>query len=319
MSLDFVAIDFETANAYERGSACAVGLAIVRNGCVVDTYYTLLDPQISFSPQCVRVHGIRSEDVVEAPTFPDIWRTLIEIIDNLPLVAHNASFDIQVLERLLHIWELEPIEHRYTCTLALSKALCSGSHSYRLGDLCTYFELPGYNQHNAEADAEACARLCIALAERVGTNSMETLLHAAGKRWKTFPSDDYAPKNHEAVKCPYIPVRQKQKSDSICDRFVDDQIFRGITVVFTGELSCMTREDAHKAVEKRAGKVLGNVTKKANVLVVGAQTSSLVRGKYSSKHIKAMELREKGHAIEIVEETIFVDWLCGMQLGALPR
>ncbi len=317
MSLDFVAIDFETANAYERGSACAVGLAVVRNGCVVDTYYSLLDPQISFSPQCVRVHGIRPEDVVDAPTFPDIWQTLVELIGDMPFVAHNVSFDMRVLERLLEIWELESIEHRYTCTLSLSRALCSGAHSHRLGDLCTYLNLPDYDKHNAGADAEACARLCITLAEQVGANSMDRLLRAAGLRWKTLQPDDFAIGNHDAIKCPYIPARQKQ--EGICSRFVDAPIFRGMSFVFTGELSCMKREDAHEAVEQRAGTVLSSVTKKANVLVVGAQTSSLVRGRYSSKHMKAMEFREKGHAIEIVEESIFVDWLCGLQLGNLPR
>jgi DNA polymerase-3 subunit epsilon len=35
MSLDFVAIDFETANS-EWGSACAVGLTVIRGGRVTD-------------------------------------------------------------------------------------------------------------------------------------------------------------------------------------------------------------------------------------------------------------------------------------------
>jgi len=317
MSLDFVAIDFETANAYECGSACAVGLTTVRNGRILDTYYTLLDPRISFSPQCVRVHGIRPEDVADAPTFPDVWQTLIQIIGDMPLVAHNASFDMRVLGRLLEIWELEPIERRYTCTLSLSRALCSGAHSHRLGDLCEHLDLPDYDRHNAGADAEACARLCIRLAERVGANSMDRLLHAAGQRWRTLLPKGAAAGKQGAKKFPFISVRKKQ--EEIYSRFVDDPIFRDMSFVFTGELNCMSREEAHRAVEQRAGRVLGSVTKKANVLVVGTQTSPFVRGKYSTKHRMAMELRERGHAIEIVEESVFIDWLCGLKLGTLPR
>ena len=47
MAVDFVAIDFETANGF-RGSACAVGLVRVRDGAVVDTYASLLQPPAGF-------------------------------------------------------------------------------------------------------------------------------------------------------------------------------------------------------------------------------------------------------------------------------
>ena len=40
---DFAAIDFETANN-ERTSVCSVGVVIVRNGEIVDTFYSLIQP-----------------------------------------------------------------------------------------------------------------------------------------------------------------------------------------------------------------------------------------------------------------------------------
>ena len=41
---DFAAIDFETANS-EPSSVCAVGVVIVRNGEVVDSFYSLIQPE----------------------------------------------------------------------------------------------------------------------------------------------------------------------------------------------------------------------------------------------------------------------------------
>ena len=41
---DFAAIDFETANN-ERTSVCSVGVVIVRNGEIVDTFYSLIQPE----------------------------------------------------------------------------------------------------------------------------------------------------------------------------------------------------------------------------------------------------------------------------------
>ena len=41
---DFAAIDFETANN-ERSSVCSVGIVIVRNGEIVDKFYSLIKPE----------------------------------------------------------------------------------------------------------------------------------------------------------------------------------------------------------------------------------------------------------------------------------
>ena len=41
---NFAAIDFETANE-QRTSVCSVGIVIVREGEIVDTYYSLIRPE----------------------------------------------------------------------------------------------------------------------------------------------------------------------------------------------------------------------------------------------------------------------------------
>ena len=41
---DFAAIDFETANE-QRCSVCSVGVVIVRDGEIVDNYYSLIRPE----------------------------------------------------------------------------------------------------------------------------------------------------------------------------------------------------------------------------------------------------------------------------------
>ena len=41
---NFAAIDFETANN-ERTSVCSVGVVIVRNGEIVDSFYSLIQPE----------------------------------------------------------------------------------------------------------------------------------------------------------------------------------------------------------------------------------------------------------------------------------
>ena len=41
---NFAAIDFETANG-NPCSVCSVGIVVVRNGIVTDTFYSLIQPE----------------------------------------------------------------------------------------------------------------------------------------------------------------------------------------------------------------------------------------------------------------------------------
>ena len=41
---DFAAIDFETANG-ERSSVCSVGVVVVRNSLIANTFYSLIKPE----------------------------------------------------------------------------------------------------------------------------------------------------------------------------------------------------------------------------------------------------------------------------------
>ena len=51
---DFAAIDFETANN-ERSSVCSVGIVIVRNGEIVDTFYSLIQPEPNYYRDCRKI------------------------------------------------------------------------------------------------------------------------------------------------------------------------------------------------------------------------------------------------------------------------
>ena len=70
---DFAAIDFETANN-ERSSVCSVGVVIVRDGEIVDKFYSLIKPEPEYyNYWCSRVHGLCADDTDSAPIFPEVW------------------------------------------------------------------------------------------------------------------------------------------------------------------------------------------------------------------------------------------------------
>lgn len=119
--MDFIVIDFETANE-RRNSACAIGVAVVREGIVVDSFAKLIKPpEMRFSPWNTRIHGLTERDVANAPTFAEIWPELLSIVENQLVLAHNASFDVSVLRHSLHAASLPMPRLSCLCTVKISK------------------------------------------------------------------------------------------------------------------------------------------------------------------------------------------------------
>ena len=90
----YVTIDFETANA-KRVSACSIGVAVIEDDYVVETYTSLIKPPPaydSFAPINVKIHGITSDMVAEAPTFDVLYPQLRQIAAGAPILGYS-KFD----------------------------------------------------------------------------------------------------------------------------------------------------------------------------------------------------------------------------------
>lgn len=159
---DFAAIDFETANR-ERTSVCSVGVAVVREGRIVDTLYRLIHPYPNYySRFCTAVHGLTAADTARSPAFPEVWCEVAPLLGTLPLVAHNAPFDEGCLRACFDFFGMTWPDYRFLCTCRASRRV----FGRRLPDhrLPTVAAACGYSldrHHHALADAEACARIAM--------------------------------------------------------------------------------------------------------------------------------------------------------------
>lgn len=163
---NFVAIDFETANNYPS-SVCSVGLVKVKDGVIVDSFYSLIkpEPEYYFSYFTNKIHGISREDTEDALTFDRVWEKVDPWLEGLPLVAHNKAFDENCLKAAFKVYQMDYPDYTFLCTLVAAKrsvprVLCG---SYSLPNLCEFMGIPFNNHHNALADAEACAKIAITL------------------------------------------------------------------------------------------------------------------------------------------------------------
>ena len=154
---DFAAIDFETANN-ERSSVCSVGIVIVRNGEIVDSFYSLIQPEPNYyNYWCSQVHGLCQEDTEDAPAFPKVWAQIEPLIEGLPLVAHNRPFDEGCLRAAFRTYQMDYPEYEFLDTLAASRRVLPELDNHQLHTVAAACGYQLKNHHHALADAEACA------------------------------------------------------------------------------------------------------------------------------------------------------------------
>ena len=162
---DFVAIDFETAN-FEPSSICSVGLVIVKNGEIVDNFYSLVRPIPNYyNEKCSSVNGMCCLDTNNSPDFPDVWADAQRKIHEhfpyiedgeVPFVAHNKAFDETCLKSVFAAYDIAYPDYEFECTLLKSRQVWPEGH-HNLNIIAGYCGYDLTNHHHALADAEACA------------------------------------------------------------------------------------------------------------------------------------------------------------------
>jgi DNA polymerase-3 subunit epsilon len=184
--LDFTAIDFETANG-SPASPCAVGLVKVRDGEIIEQLGLKFRPPPAhdwFAAGNVRVHGIRSEDLQFAPSWDDVVSDVLLFIETDVVVAHNAEFDIGVLEASCSIADFDLPDLSYACSLQLARRTYN-LDSYGLSAVAYAIGHEDFQHHDALADAEACARVVMHMAKRHDVESIPELMAAVGIALRT--------------------------------------------------------------------------------------------------------------------------------------
>ncbi len=298
MSLNFTAIDFETANS-QRASVCAVGAARVRDGRVVESWSTLVRPPDGvheFDGMNISIHGIRPLDVVDAPTWPEAYRRLASFIGDDVFVAHNAAFDMSVLLNACGVCDIDWPNYSSLCTMRLAREVLT-LPSYSLPWVASALDIEERDHHDPEEDALWAAEVRIALASRIGAADISDISQKSGLAVRpTWVGQDRETET-VAVSAP-----------DLAPGSTSNEGFLGEIVCFTGGLKSMARDDAHALVIESGGSWSAGVTKKTTVLVTGDFDSRTFRpgAALTSKLERAMELSASGLAIEILTEDQFV-------------
>jgi len=163
-----LAVDTETTgmSPAEGHRLVEVARVAVTDGALGPEWSSLVQPGRPIPADAARVHGIDDAMVANAPPAAEVARLLREACADLPLVFHNAPFDLPFLVALFREAGAPPLLNPILDTLGLARGLFGSSSSNSLGPLSARLGLPAETAHRALGDARTTARLFVLLAGR---------------------------------------------------------------------------------------------------------------------------------------------------------
>ncbi len=162
MPLDgtFIIFDVETTGLRTGVDRLTeIGAVKYVDGAEKSRFQTFVDPERPIPQNIVELTGITDSMVAGAPKEGEAVRKFFEFCgEDSVLVAHNASFDTEVIRSAC---ERNGIEYNYSHidTLVLAQSLISGIKNYKLDTISNHFKLPKFDHHRADEDAGALAAI----------------------------------------------------------------------------------------------------------------------------------------------------------------
>ena len=135
-------------------------------------YHTYINPEgKKISIGAFKVHGISNTFLLKKPTFIEIAKDLCKFIGNDTLIAHNANFDIEFLNKELSLAKLDNINNVVIDTLAIARNKFPGA-PVSLDALCKKYQISLENRalHSALIDCNLLAKVYLELIGGAQTN-----------------------------------------------------------------------------------------------------------------------------------------------------
>ena len=172
-----VIFDTETTGLREEDRILEISFIEVIDGIKTGrSYHSFFNPEVNITQKAYEIHRITNEKVKDSPLFKDKVEEMIEFIADSHLVAHNAKFDMNMINKGMIDagWDPYP-ENRFIDTLKMARYLYPQDKKHRQDDLCLKFELDNKQRlesgiHSAVEDTALLyhiyAKMCTELKEQ---------------------------------------------------------------------------------------------------------------------------------------------------------
>uniref|UniRef100_UPI0015F3E928 exonuclease domain-containing protein n=1 Tax=Rhodococcus sp. UFZ-B548 TaxID=2742212 RepID=UPI0015F3E928 len=312
-----------TALHHYPGLNCAIGLSVVTGGQITATYSWLCRPPSGldrFDPGNTLIHGITARDVAGQPTFRQRLGNMLDVVGDLPLIAHNAAFDIGALREASAAESLSWPPLTYGCTLLWSRRQLPGLVNHKLPTVAAALGVDLLRHHDASADATAAAQIAVELIRRAGASSLDTYTNATGMMLGRARVEEVRPpRDTSTTGAPtWVSIATASALPPPSPDADPDHRLFGQTVVITGTLGHLSREEAWSQLAKYGARVNKTVTRRTSILVVGDWVDAAGRPQITEKQLHARRLRAAGQLLVFLDRYELDAMLAGDRTVIVP-
>ena len=152
----FIVFDIETTGLnWSQDRIVEIAAVRVHNGAIVDSYQTLINPNMPIPPAATKIHGITNSMVKNAPQISQVIPDFLRYAGSYPLVAHNASFDVSFLQAVTG-----PLQNPVIDTLSLCRKLYT-LPNYKLTTVAQSLRISPSGAHRSLDDANTTALILL--------------------------------------------------------------------------------------------------------------------------------------------------------------
>ena len=176
----YVVFDLETTGLYPNSGDTIIEIGAVKicNGQIIDRFDELIDPEKALSEEIIKITGIDNKMLENKRKEKEVLETFMSWVGELPMVAHNAKFDIAFIEKAYINYELGFFKNIVIDTLGLSRYLESSERYHNLAVLVKRYniEWDESKHHRADYDSEGTALIFSKMIKKLEMNNFKTLI-----------------------------------------------------------------------------------------------------------------------------------------------
>ncbi|MGE5614521.1 MAG: PolC-type DNA polymerase III, partial [Bacillota bacterium] len=172
---EYVVFDIETTGLHAiSDKIIEIGAVKVINGEIGDTFSTFINPGVPIPANITRLTGINDSMVAGAPSAGQALAAFLEFAGDLPVVAHNASFDTGFVKHAVRALGRK-FDNIIVDTLELSRKLFPELERHRLDVVAKHLGVRLSRHHRAVDDAMATASILVKCFEILRERAVSSL------------------------------------------------------------------------------------------------------------------------------------------------
>lgn len=175
----YVVFDLETTGLYPKSgdSITEIGAVKIKDGKIIDRYEELINPGVLLSDEIIKITGITNEMLKDKRKEEECVKDFMKWVGDLPMVAHNAKFDVSFLDMAYSKYNLGRLGNTIIDTLGLSRYLESSERYHNLATLVKRYDIPWDEDkhHRADYDSEGTALIFHKMLKKLELNNFNTI------------------------------------------------------------------------------------------------------------------------------------------------